>query len=296
MRTLEPGFAAHIASGATTLATCWRIARTDGVVLGFTDHDRALGFAGTDYLPAHGLDGSEVPARLGAGTATAEVAGVLTSEAISEADIERGRYDGAEVETWRVNWRAPEQRLLLSRTTIGEIIREDGMFRAELRSGQHKLNQPKGRLYQALCDAELGDARCGVDLGATERRAEAMVLAVRDPFRLVVDGLGGFGPGVFGFGVAQWSEGTRAGLKDRIVGHDRLGGVDILRFAVPVGDGVTPGTALVATVGCDRRFATCRARFANAANFRGFPHIPGSDFVLRYPREGMVLDGRKLVG
>ncbi|WP_417310847.1 DUF2163 domain-containing protein [Devosia sp.] len=296
MRTLDPGFAAHIASGATTLATCWRIARTDGVVLGFTDHDRQLEFGGTDYLPAHGLDGSETPARLGAATATAEVAGVLTSEAISAADIELGRYDGAAVETWRVNWRAPEQRLLLSRATIGEIISEDGMFRAELRSGQHRLNQPKGRLYQALCDAELGDARCGVDLLAPERRAEATVAAVRDRFRLAVTGLESFAAGDFGFGVASWSDGQRAGLKDRIVGHDRLGGVDLLRFAAPVGDWVTVGAALVATVGCDRRFATCRSRFANAENFRGFPHIPGSDFVLRYPRDGMVLDGRKLVG
>ena len=56
------------------------------------------------------------------------------------------------------------------------------------------------------------------------------------------------------------------------------------------------GEALVLTAGCDRRFATCVSRFVNAANFRGFPHIPGSDFVLRYPRPGDVRDGRKLVG
>ena len=77
---------------------------------------------------------------------------------------------------------------------------------------------------------------------------------------------------------------------------ERLGGVDVLGFAAPVGDWVAEGDALTLTAGCDRRFATCRTRFANAENFRGFPHIPGNDYVLRYPKSGDVLDGGKLVG
>jgi len=40
------------------------------------------------------------------------------------------------------------------------------------------------------------------------------------------------------------------------------------------------------TAGCDKRFDTCRNRFNNAVNFRGFPHIPGNDFVIRYAVEG----------
>ncbi|RYE71160.1 MAG: beta tubulin, partial [Hyphomicrobiales bacterium] len=37
-------------------------------------------------------------------------------------------------------------------------------------------------------------------------------------------------------------------------------------------------------------------KFDNVVNFRGFPHVPGSDFVLRYPRAGAELDGRALFG
>jgi len=171
MRTPGPAFTAHVASGATTLATCWRIARLDGLVLGFTDHDAALSFGGTDYVPAHGLDGGEAAHKLGPQTDTAEVVGVLHSDAIAEADILLGRYDGASVETWRVNWRDVSIRHLVRRATIGEIVRADGVFRAELRSAQQALNQPKGRIYQALCDASLGDARCGVDLDDPAYRA-----------------------------------------------------------------------------------------------------------------------------
>lgn len=295
MRTLEPGFAAHIASGATTLATCWRIARTDGVVLGFTDHDRPLSVDGTDYLPAHGLDGGEAPMKLGPQTDTTEVIGVLHSDAIAEDDILLGRYDGAEVETWRVNWRDVSQRHLVRRATIGEIVREDGAFRAELRSGQHALNRARGRLYQSLCDAELGDARCGVDLEDPAFRASAAVIEVRDRFRLAVDGIGSFAEGWFALGSVSWDGGKRAGLVDRVVSHARIGGVDLLSFAVPVGEWVLAGDAFIARAGCDRRFSTCREKFANGVNFRGFPHIPGNDFVLRYPRQGDTLDGRPLV-
>ncbi|HHY50473.1 MAG TPA: DUF2163 domain-containing protein [Alphaproteobacteria bacterium] len=295
MRTPGPAFTAHVASGATTLATCWRIARLDGLVLGFTDHDATLSFGGTDYVPAHGLDGGEAAHKLGPQTDTAEVVGVLHSDAIAEADILLGRYDGASVETWRVNWRDVSIRHLVRRATIGEIVRADGVFRAELRSAQQALNQPKGRIYQALCDASLGDARCGVDLDDPAYRATAAVLEVRDRHRLAVSGLASFAAGWFGLGRVGWSSGKRNGLADRILSHTRIGGVDVLSFAAPVGDWAVAGDDFVAVAGCDRRFATCREKFGNAASFRGFPHIPGSDFVLRYPRPGDALDGRALV-
>jgi uncharacterized phage protein (TIGR02218 family) len=294
MRALEAGFAAHIASGATTLATCWTITRTDGVVLGFTDHDRTLSFDGVDYLPAHGLDGGEGTQKLGPQVDTAEVVGILHAEAITEDDILLGRYDGAAVETWRVNWRDVTERHRMRRATIGEIVREDGLFRAELRSGQQALNVEKGRLYQAFCDAELGDARCGVNLSDPAYTTSASVAAVRDRYRLEIAELGGYAAGWFGFGTVTWSDGRRVGLEDRVLTHARIGGADILGFEQPVGGWVEAGDALVVSAGCDRSFATCKAKFANGVNFRGFPHIPGSDFVLRVPREGEALDGRAL--
>jgi uncharacterized phage protein (TIGR02218 family) len=295
MRTLDDGLAAHLAQSETTLASCWRLRRQDGVVLGFTDHDQALHFAGTHFLPSHGLDGSEVPARLGPDVQTSDIMGVLHAEAITESDILLGRYDGAVVETWRVNWTDVSQRVLLRQDMIGEITREDGAFRAELRSGQQGLNATHGRIYQGLCDAALGDSRCGVNLNAPGFRGFATVTAVAGSHHLVVAGLGGFAEGWFGFGTAQWTEGQRSGLRDGILTHQRHGSADRLGFGVAVGEWVAVGDTLTVTAGCDRRFATCRERFGNAVSFRGFPHIPGSDFVLRHPRNGDAMDGRAVV-
>jgi hypothetical protein len=37
------------------------------------------------------------------------------------------------------------------------------------------------------------------------------------------------------------------------------------------------------------------AKFANGLNFRGFPHIPGNDFVLSYARAGNDNDGSAVI-
>ena len=295
MRAIDPDLAAHLAQSETTLAKCWRVIRGEGVVLGFTDHDRGLVVEGTACSPMHGLDGSEMPARLGAQVDTGEVLGVLDSAAIAEDDILLGRYDGAKVESWVVNWSAPEQRLLLRVDTIGEIVREDGVFRAELRSPQQGLNLTRGRIYQALCDAVVGDGRCGVDLENPAFRGSATVVRVDDPFRIVVSGLEGFAEGWFGFGMGRWDDGRRVGLADAVLTQQKTPEGDVLGFAAKVGEWVAVGDRLTLTAGCDRRFATCGSKFANSANFRGFPHIPGNDYVLRHPRAGDALDGRAVV-
>ena len=295
MKTLDPAFAAHIASGATTLANCWRLTRSDGLVLGFTDHDCPLTFDGTAFAPAGGLDGPSAARKLGGQVDTSDVVGILTSAAITEDDILLGRYDGAKVETFRVNWRDTSVRDLVSRTTIGEITRQDGQFKAELRSGQQALNAVKGRIYQSLCDAALGDARCTIDLTDARYRAAATVVAIRDRYRLEIGGVSGFDAGWFGLGTARWTAGRRSGLGDPIQNHERLGAADIFAFGTPVGDWVVPGDNFAAIAGCDRLFATCKAKFANSLIFRGFPHIPGNDVTLSYPASGATLDGNPLV-
>jgi uncharacterized phage protein (TIGR02218 family) len=176
-----------------------------------------------------------------------------------------------------------------------KIVREDGVFRAELRSPQEGLNVTRGRIYQGLCDAEFGDSRCGVPAASSTFRGTGSIVAVLDAFRLRVSGLGGFEAGWFAFGAALWTSGARTDLRDPVIAHHRGAGGDVLVFAEPVGEHLAVGDAMVVTAGCDRRFATCRDRFDNAVNFRGFPHIPGSDFVLRLPKAGDALDGRAVV-
>jgi uncharacterized phage protein (TIGR02218 family) len=295
MRTLPPGLAAHLERGATTLCRCWKLARRDGAVAGFTDHDRDLVFDGVTFAARSGLEAAEVTAELGFAVGGGEVSGALISAGIGEDDLAAGLYDDASVETWLVNWSAPEERLLLDLATIGEIRRADGAFVAELRGPMHRLDEERGRLYRATCGADLGDAKCRVDLASPGFTAEAAVLRSDGALGLVADGLSGYDEGWFTAGRLSWLSGANAGISAEIKAHRLIGSeaeLDLWQRAVRP---IAVGDAFRVNAGCDKRFSTCAAKFANVANFRGFPHMPGNDFVIRIPLQGEArMDGGSL--
>lgn len=287
MRTIPGALAAHLAGGVTTLCHCWRLTRRDGAVLGFTDHDRTLSFEGTDFLAASGFSASEREDGTGLSAETSEVTGGFSSAAIAEADLAAGLYDGARVELFLVNWADPEQRLRLKVEDVGEVTREGGAFRAELRGLAHRLSQPQGRVYGRRCDAVLGDARCGVALSGPAFRADGAVTAVVDESRLSVSGLEGFPAGFFRHGRLAFTGGALSGTVAEIDGQE--GGA--LRLWLPLSLPPEPGDPVTVTAGCDRSFSTCREKFANAVNFRGFPHMPGADFAYSYADGETLHDG-----
>lgn len=275
MRPLHPKLEAALKSGATTLCDCWRIERRDGLSLGFTDHDEAVSFEEMRFEP--GAEASATETALGLSIGDAEVAGALTAEAVTEADLAAGLYDGAEVRRWRVDWRNPEARRLLFRGSLGAVERRGGAFAAQVEGLASKLNAPIGRAFLPLCDATLGDARCGAEVEAAfgeAREAGGAAFAVKlDAARDV---------GWFDGGRLFWTSGGNAGRVSRV---RRLaeGRVE-LSTAAP--RPVAAGDAFRLEPGCDRRLETCVAKFANALNFRGFPHMPGDGWLTAGPGSG----------
>jgi len=291
MRALGTDLAAHLAGGVTTLATCWKIVRTDGAVLGFTDHDRALAFDGVSFAPETGADGAMLQSSADLSVDNTEIAGALSSEALSAADLASGRYDGASVEIWRVNWADPGARALIKRGVIGEVTREGARFRAEVRGQSAALDRTTGRIFQRSCDAVLGDARCGVDLGLSVHRGAGTVIAVLDDQRFLASGLGAFARGWFAHGALLWTAGANAGTRGHVKAHDRNADADALSLWLPSGRAIAAGDAFTVTAGCDKRPQTCAEKFANLINFRGFHLMPGDDFAVSYPLKSEKNDG-----
>ncbi len=213
MRAIPAELAERIESGAATLCHVWILTRTDGVVAGFTDHDRDLEVGGTTCRASSGWTAGAAEGAAGLTPGTAAVAGVLDDETLSEADIANGRLDRARIELWRVDWRRPELKVRLWTGRLARIRREGEGFVADLEGPLAALERVVGRTYGRDCDAELGDGRCRVDLAAF------------------------------------------------------------------------PGES------CDKRWATCQAKFANAINFQGFPDVPGDDFLTAVPATGGGHDG-----
>lgn len=286
MRRIPEALASHLAGDATTTCNAWRLTRRDGVVQGFTDHDRDLSFASTLFRAASGFLASDGEEEQGFSASASDVAGGFSSEVINAADLSAGRYDGAVVELFLVNWADPMQHVLLSVREVGEVTRAGEKFTAELRSRANRLDQPQGRLYNRRCDASLGDGRCGVNLAAY--RGTGTVLAMEDRSHLVVGGLGGSATGFFDRGVLTLSSGDRAEVEAHVREAD---GTARLTLWLPLERAVSAGEGFSITAGCDKSFATCRTRYGNSLNFRGFPHVPGSDFAYSYVDGERVHDG-----
>lgn len=291
MRDIPSGLAAHIETAASTLCHCWSLTRRDGLVLGFTDHDRKLSFEGVDFAATTGLEAAESAAELGFAIGGGEVAGAFAALGLNEADLARGLYDDARVRVWLVNWADPGQRVLLEEGFVGEIKRGEASFTAEIRSFAKAFDEERGRLYMRSCSADLGDARCGLALVA----AEAVVVESDGRLSLSAEGMASYPDGHFTSGRFIFTSGANAGFATEVKRHGREGAQALFQLWQAPAAPIAPGDGFRVTPGCDKSFATCRAKFANGVNFRGFPHMPTTDFIIGGVRPGDgALDGGSL--
>eukprot|EP00435_Cladocopium_sp_Y103_P076947 s1_g686.t1 len=274
---------AHLDSGATTLCQCWKLIRRDGTVMGFTDHDRDLSFNGTLFEAAAGFTASALESSAGLAVDNLDVLGALSSDYLEDGDLAAGLYDDAEIEIWRVNWQEPDQRVLMRKGNLGEISRGPTGFTAEVRGLTHRLNQPTGRLYQYACDADLGDTRCGIALSDSAFTGAGSVVSVSDNREMTIAGLDAYADTWFSRGLLTFTSGANQSEVLEVKRHAKSAGAVVLEVWHAPAQAIEVGANLSVSAGCDKQFGTCRTKFANAVQFRGFPHIPGNDFALSYP-------------
>lgn len=274
MRAIPQALAAKLAAETTTLAHVWRITRRDGRAFAFTDHDQPLAFDDLTAEPQHGVRLGAVEKGFDFAPDSASLEGAFASDAIAAEDLARGLWDEARADLFLVDWTDPALRAHLFAGTLGEARGEGCAFTAELRGLKDQLDAPAGRVFSRRCDAEVGDARCGVDLSQAAYAGAGTVLALVDARTLRCAGLSAFAAGWFARGRIAFADGALG----EVASH-RIDGADaLLELLAPAP--VAPGAAFTVTAGCDKRHATCRDKFMNVLNFRGFPHMPGPDALL----------------
>lgn len=265
----------------TTIARAWMVRRGDGMVLGFTDHDAPLVFESVRFRPDHGMSARALVQATGLSVDNSEAEGALSDDAITEKDVLAGRWDNADVRMWEVDWTDVSARRLVFAGSLGEISRSQGAFRAELRGLSEPLNVARGRVFHPRCSARLGDGRCKLALTGETFTAEAAIAGIDDGRTLRFAGFPAYEQGWFERGSLLVLTGAADGLGGTIKNDTVLpgGGREIelwqgLGMAPRIGDTVR----LVA--GCDKRATTCRDKFSNFLNFRGFPHLPSEDWIM----------------
>ena len=258
-----------------TVATYWRIFRTDGVALGFTTHDRDLWFGGVRHRAGPGMLPSALRLTDDLTDDGADVTGALSHDSITEVDCAAGRFDGARMEIGVVDWQSLESAALYG-GTITRMTREGAGFSAQLQSAKAAFDRDPVPRSSPGCRARFCGPGCDLPPTAYTHRA-------------VVDG-GDAGtrrirfvdlpdPARFLHGELRWIDGPYTGQVMAILAADDQG----LALDRPIDDPPPAGTRAMLREGCDRTIGTCTTRFGNAANFRGEPFLPGNDMLMQYP-------------
>jgi len=282
-RTLTAGLTSHLALGEHKRCMMLRLDLADGTTLAITDHSADLDFdlgdgsvtysAGTGILPsdlalAVGIDGSDI-----------EVTGPI-ADLVTRTAVIGGRYDDAVARLFQVNWSdltIGALKLLKGRVTKAEV--RGGQFSFTIASEASRFGQTIGRVVTAYCDADFGDTRCGL----TIIPLSATVATVTDERTFTVTFSGSYANDYFNRGTVTFTSGELNGTRPvEIFDWSAAGAVSLwtgLAEAPQVGD------TLEIRQGCGKTRADCLA-FDNVINFRGFPDVPGTDQVLRYPNPG----------
>lgn len=289
------GLYTHLATGATSVCRAWTVQRRDGVVMGFTDHDRDIVVDGVACRADTGMTARALQQTTGLSVDNSEAVGALSDAAITEADILAGRFDGAVVRAFLVNWAATGDWIEQFRGSFGEIARAGGAFRAELRGLSEALNQLQGFSYQPNCTAILGDDRCGFDIATPGFLADGVVELVEDGRILRFESFPGFDDRWFEHGRFEMLTGEAAGLVGAVKADRLDGATRRIELWQSMAAPILPGESFRVIAGCNKAAATCRTKFANFLNFRGFPHIPGEDWLASYPVAGQPNPGGALL-
>ncbi|MBM3617856.1 MAG: DUF2163 domain-containing protein, partial [Alphaproteobacteria bacterium] len=209
MKNISNELQTALQAEVSSLATCWRMTRRDGTVQGFTDHDRNIEFDGVEFLARSGFTPTAIATNAALAVDNLDVEGMLDSESITREDVLAGKYDFAEIEVFMVNHQGIEQgKIPLRQGWIGEITLQGGRFTAEVRGLTQKLSQSLGELYSAACRAELGDARCKVNMTAYRRTGTITESDARNAF---VDSTRSEADGYFAGGKVVFSSGANTG-------------------------------------------------------------------------------------
>ena len=166
MKRISAALFRELCSQACRISTGWKVTRQDGAVYGFTSSDLEFVLDGVTYTPTNGFSPSAVVSKADLSVDNMEVQ-VLDSPVITEEDLMGGKWSNAAIQVFWVCPEHPEWGVVpLRGGRLGEIVIKTGQWTTQLRSLFQQMQQPLGVHFQIVCNAQLGDERCGVKLSA----------------------------------------------------------------------------------------------------------------------------------
>lgn len=201
--SLPANMTAQAATGSTTWARCAKIKTRDGLIVALTEHDQALsidlgdGDGAQSYTPDDAVELSTGRVSADLSIDNRDIAGALASARITDEDLHAGRYEGAEVTIFEVDWQAPGagQKVHMA-GVLGQCETRGEEFVVEFRSWPAELQRNVAQTIGPQCLRSFGstDATerhpnlgCGVDLDPAAWAATTAYTAIEEGDRKVGD-------------------------------------------------------------------------------------------------------------
>ena len=156
VKTISAEMTTLINAEVLTLATCWKLTRTDGVELFITDHDADIVFAGDTYIAASGIARTAIESKADLSVDNLDIVGIFGG-VFTRNDLDAGFYDFATIDIFSVNWQDPDGVGALQHRfgTIGEMATKDGSYTTEMRGMMQLLERRRGKVWAPDCRADL---------------------------------------------------------------------------------------------------------------------------------------------
>lgn len=290
----------HFQRDSSTLALLWAIERRDGLMIRGTEHDDdiQLETAGSPsdelagfYASNQSITLSDITSPTDMSVPNTEAEGTLQQQPytvisdLTVRDIEGGLLDMAPVWVMVCNWRDPGAGYaILRRGFLGEISRDsDQHYKTEVRGLAQLLSQTLLDTYSERCNVKrLGDERCKLDISALT--TDVTVSSVETRARFHVTGLGSHPEQYYGGGIIRGLTGANQDIEREIKRDNTGGSLGFISLWDEFPLDITAGDTFVVEPGCARDIGTCRDKFDNVVNFRGWGAlIPGVLELLKGP-------------
>lgn len=277
MKAISPALISHLGEEVTTFAYLWKAILQDGTIFAFTSHDEPIAYDGLTYEASSGFLPSAVATNAGLAVDDLELEGILSSPSITQDDLLAGRWDGAEIQLFRVNYQSvTDGAIYMRRGWLGEVRAGRVSFVAELRGLAQKLQQQIGQNYSPTCRATFCDTRC--KLVHDDYKFSGTVTTATN-YTTFTDSSRTEADGYFNFGLVEFTSGANTGIKREV----KTFAAGVITLSLPFPLTIAVGDAYDIWRGCDKNFSTCKNTYSNVVNFRGEPYIPTADSQIKGP-------------
>ena len=284
-------------------AYCFRITRLDGFQLFLTDAQEPLTLAdGVEYQPAGGFNTSARRKASDLDDQSFDAAGVLTADIMTHEDLRGGRYLGARIDVFLVDYRVPwAGHFHQTSNWVQSMDFDHGVWKMEIEGFTSQLKQVSGLDAAKTCTNELGDAfgdseaiGCKADLASLGfiQIGQTVAFASGSEPRRVFDG-SNQSPGEqdYVLGRIRWLTGKNAGTVSRVRSAAASSPRTVFELFLETPHDIEALDSYTLEAGCNKLAGLgegdttghCFNKFNQILNFSGEPYLPGTGRVLRSP-------------